>query len=162
MEETNKYIDKPAFQEEESSFDIMEWIMLFVSHWYLFLFSLAIMLTFAYLQNRKWQPEYKSSGTVIIDESRSAMNSAQVLMQGFGIQESFRNVNNQVIMLSSYDLMARVVDSLPQFRTEYISRGRFRTNNVYGWSPISITTDYVAPEAYGILLKSISMQMILT
>ena len=107
MEETNKYIDKPAFQEEESSFDIMEWIMLFVSHWYLFLFSLAIMLTFAYLQNRKWQPEYKSSGTVIIDESRSAMNSAQVLMQGFGIQESFRNVNNQVIMLSSYDLMAR-------------------------------------------------------
>ena len=28
MEETNKYIDKPAFQEEESSFDIMEWIML--------------------------------------------------------------------------------------------------------------------------------------
>ena len=153
MEETNKYIDKPAFQEEESSFDIMEWIMLFVSHWYLFLFSLAIMLTFAYLQNRKWQPEYKSSGTVIIDESRSAMNSAQVLMQGFGIQESFRNVNNQVIMLSSYDLMARVVDSLPQFRTEYISRGRFRTNNLYGWSPISITTDYVAPEAYGILFK---------
>ena len=66
MEETNKYIDKPAFQEEESSFNIMEWVMLFVSHWYLFLFSLAIMLTFAYLQNRKWQPEYKSSGTVII------------------------------------------------------------------------------------------------
>ena len=153
MEETNKYIDKPAFQEEESSFDIMEWVMLFLSHWYLFLFGLAVMLTLAYLQNRKWQPEFKSSGTVIIDESRSTMNSAQVLMQGFGIQESYRNVNNQVIMLSSYDLMARVVDSLPEFKTEYISKGRFRTSNLYGWSPIQITTDYIAPEAYGILFK---------
>ena len=162
MEETNKYIDKPAFQEEESSFDIMEWIMLFVSHWYLFLFSLAIMLTFAYLQNRKWQPEYKSSGTVIIDESRSAMNSAQVLMQGFGIQESFRNVNNQVIMLSSYDLMARVVDSLPQFRTEYISRGGSEPITCTDGLPSVSPQIMLPPKHMAFFLKSISMQMILT
>jgi tyrosine-protein kinase Etk/Wzc len=153
MEEVKKNYDKPAFQEEESSFDIMEWIMQFLRHWYLFVIGLAVTLTLAYLQNRKWLPEFKSTGTVIIDESRSMMNSAQVLMQGFGIQESYRNVNNQVIMIGSYDLMGRVVDSLPQMQTEYISKGRFKTRNLYGWSPIYIETDYVSPEAYGILFK---------
>lgn len=153
MEETKKNIDKQVFQEEESSFDIMEWVMHFVSHWYLFLVGLAVTMSLAYMQNRKWLPEFKSGGTVIIDESRSMMNSAQVLMQGFGIQESYRNVNNQVIMIGSYDLMGRVVDSLPHFQTEYISKGRFRTRNLYDWSPILIEPDYIAPEAYGMLFK---------
>ena len=153
MEEAKKNIDKQVFQEEESSFDIMEWVMLFLSHWYLFLVGLAVTFTLAYMQNRKWLPVYKSTATVIIDESRSMMNSAQVLMQGFGVQESYRNVNNQVIMIGSYDLMARVVDSLPHLQTEYISKGRFRTRNLYDWSPIYIEPEYISPEAYGILFK---------
>lgn len=153
MEEVKKNTDKQAFQEEESSFDLMEWVMHFVSHWYLFLIGLFVTLTLSYMQNRKWLPEFKSTATVIIDESRSMMNSAQVLMQGFGIQESYRNVNNQVIMIASYDLMGRVVDSLPLLQTEYISKGRFKTRNLYDSSPIYIETEYVSPEAYGILFK---------
>lgn len=153
MEEVKKNIEKPGFQEEDSSFDIMEWVTLFLSHWYLFAIGLSIALTLSYLQNRKWLPEFKSTGSVIIDESRSMMNSAQVLMQGFGIQESYRNVNNQVIMIGSYDLMSRVVDSLSHMEVEYISKGRFKTRNLYDWSPIEIEKEYLSPDAYGILFK---------
>lgn len=153
MEEEKKKIDKAGFHDEESSFNIMEWITLFVSHWYLFAIGLVIALSLSYLQNRKWLPEYKTSGTVIIDESRSTMNSAQVLMQGFGIQESYRNVSNQVIMIGSNDLLGRVVDSLPNLQLEYISKGRFKTRNLYDWAPIIIKTDYVSPEVYELFFK---------
>lgn len=153
MEEERKKTDMTGFQDEESSFNIMEWISLFVSHWYLFVIGLVVALSLSYLQNRKWLPEYKTIGTVLIDESRSTMNSAQVLMQGFGIQESYRNVSNQVIMIGSNDLLGRVVDSLPNLRLEYISKGRFKTRNLYDWAPIVIETDYVSPDVYEILFK---------
>jgi tyrosine-protein kinase Etk/Wzc len=153
MEEGKKNIDKTGFQEEESSFNIMEWVSLFISHWYLFAIGLMVALSLSYLQNRKWLPQFKTTGTVIIDESRSTMNSAQVLMQGFGIQESYRNVSNQVIMIGSYDLLSRVVDSLPNLNLEYISKGRFKTRNLYDWAPIIIQTDYVSPDVYEITFK---------
>lgn len=151
MEEETKNRDNTVFQDEESSFNIMEWVMLFIGHWYLFVIGLAVALSMSYLQNRKWLPQFKTTGTVIIDESKSMMNSAQVLMQGFGIQESYRNVSNQVIMIGSYDLLSRVVDSLPNMQLEYISKGRFKTRNLYEWSPIQIQTDYVSPDAFGLL-----------
>ncbi len=153
MSEENKNTDRSEFTEEESSFDIMEWVMLFVNHWYLFVISVAIMLFVGYMQNRKWLPVYKSTATIIIDESRSGLNSAQAMMQGFGVQGGYKNVNNQVLMIRSYDLMTRIVDSLPQFQTEYISKGRFKKRNLYGFSPIKIESDYISPEAYGALFK---------
>ncbi len=153
MEEEKLKPEASFTNEEESSFNIMEWVGLFLGYWYLFAIGLIIALGLSLMQNRKWLPVYKSSGTVIIDESRSALNSAQIFMQGFGVQESFRNVNNQVIMISSYDLLSRVVDSLQHMQVEYISKGRFRTRNLYGQSQIRIEKNYVAPEAYGALFK---------
>lgn len=153
MEQEIKNTNKPFQKEEESTFDIMEWVTLFLGYWYLFVIGVIIAMGFSLLQNRKWLPVYKSSGTVIIDESRSSMNSAQALMQGFGVQAGYRNVNNQVIMIRSYDLLSRVVDSLPHMQVDYISKGRFRTRNLYDQSPIRISKDYVSPEAHHITFK---------
>ena len=153
MEQEIKNTNKPFQKEEESTFDIMEWVTLFLGYWYLFVIGVIIAMGFSLLQNRKWMPVYKSSGTVIIDESRSSMNSAQVLMQGFGVQAGYRNVNNQVIMIRSYDLLGRVVDSLPHMQVDYISKGRFRTRYLYDMSPIRIQKDYISPEAHHITFK---------
>lgn len=153
MEQPVKPRERVIPEEEESGFDIMEWVAHFIGHWYLFVIGLVIAFGLSYMQNRKWLPEYKSTGSVIIDDSRTMMNSAQVMMQGFGIQDAYRNVNNQVIMLGSYDLLGRVVDSLPALSIDYISQGRFKVRNLYGQSPVVIHTDYIAPEAYGILFK---------
>ncbi|MCE1156602.1 MAG: hypothetical protein LWW91_10850, partial [Bacteroidales bacterium] len=149
MEQPVKPRERVIPEEEESGFDIMEWVAHFIGHWYLFVIGLVIAFGLSYMQNRKWLPEYKSTGSVIIDDSRTMMNSAQVMMQGFGIQDAYRNVNNQVIMLGSYDLLGRVVDSLPALSIDYISQGRFKVRNLYGQSPVVIHTDYIAPEAYG-------------
>ena len=129
MEQVN--YEKPFNDEEESSFDIMEWVSYFLHHWYLFIIGVIISLGLAYLDNRTWLPTFQTAGTVMIDEGRTAINnSSQALMQGFGIESGYRNINNQVIMLGSYDLVCKVVDSIPYLKVDYISKGSFKTRNM--------------------------------
>ena len=142
----------PFKEEEESGFDIMEWVNLVLHHWYLFVTFFVLSLGFAYLKNRTWKASVKVAGTMLIEEYKTTSNT-QALMQGFGVDAGFKNTHNQVIMLSSYDLIGRVVDSLPQLKVDYISKGNFKTRNLYNTSPIKITPDYIAPEAYNLLFK---------
>lgn len=135
-------------EEEESSFDIMEWVENFLHYWYLFVIGVIISLGLAYLQNRKIIPSYKSAGTIIIQEKGTAGNGNQALLQGFGVQAAYRNSTNQIIMLGSNDLIGRTVDSLPRLKVDFISRGSFKTRNLYSNSPVIMSVDYVSPEAY--------------
>lgn len=137
--------------DEQSGFDIKEWLLLFLHYWYLFVICGLIALGLAYLKNRTWIERYQSSGTIIIEENRNTSNN--VFMQGFGLQSGYRNIDNQVIMLTSYDLISRVVDSLPFLNTDYLSIGRFKTRNLYYNTPILVTADYVHPKVYGKLFK---------
>ncbi len=150
--EQNNY-EKPFNDEEESSFDIMEWVSYFLHRWYLFVIGIIVSLGLANLQNRSILPTFQTAGRVMIDESRTSGNGSQALMQGFGVQSGFKNSNNQIIMMGSYDLISKVVDSLPSLKVDYITKGNFITRNIYNSSPITIESDYVAPEAYNILFK---------
>jgi len=151
MEHNN--IDKQFNDDEESGFDIMEWILYFLHFWYLFVIGIIVSLGLAYLENRSWLPSVQTAGTVMIEENRTGANSTQALMQGFGVQSGFKNVTNQVIMLRSYDLVCKVVDSIPFLKVDYISKGPFITRNLYRTSPIYIQSDYISPEAFNILFK---------
>ena len=145
--------EKPFNNEEESGFDIMEWVSYFLNNWYLFVIGIILSLGLAYLENRSWLPSFQTEGRVLIDENRTNGNGSQALMQGFGIQSGYKNVKNQVIMLGSNDLVSKVVDSLPFLNVDYISKGSFKTRNLYKTTPILIQANYIAPEAYGILFK---------
>lgn len=151
MEQNNA--TKPFNDDEESNFDIIEWLWHFLHRWYFFVAGIIIALSLAFLQNRSWKAQYQTAGTVLIDESRAGVNSSQALMQGFSIQQGYRNTTNQVIMLGSYDLISRVVDSLPFMRVDYLSKGNFKTRNLYNTSPINIDPTYISPEAYNMLFK---------
>ena len=149
MEQNN--LDQQQFNEEESGFDIMQWVSLFLQHWYLFVVCVLLALGFAYLKNRSVMPAYQSAGTLMIDEYRTS--GTQTIMQGFGLQQGHRNINNQVIMLNSYDFVLKVAESLPEMRVDYISKGHFKTRNLYKMSPINIQFSYLSDEAYRYLFK---------
>ncbi|HLP04918.1 MAG TPA: polysaccharide biosynthesis tyrosine autokinase [Paludibacter sp.] len=150
--EQNKY-EKAFDDNEESGFDIMEWVSYFLHRWYLFVIGIILSLGLAYLENRSYLPSFQTVGTVIIDENRTSPTGSQALMQGFGIQSGYRNITNQVILLRSNDLICRVVDSLPFLKVDYISKGSFKTRNLYKNSPIIIESDYISEEAYNMLFK---------
>src|ERR1035437_6620294 len=129
--EQNNHEKNPFLEEEESSFDIMEWLSYFLHHWYLFVIGVILSLGLAYLENRTWLPSFQTAGTVMIEENRVIPNGSQALMQGFGVDAGFRNVNNQVIMFGSYDLVCKVVDSIPFLKVDYITKGNFKSHGRY-------------------------------
>lgn len=135
--------------DSTSSFNPMEWLLLFLHYWYLFVIGLAIAMGLAMLKNRKWIPTYYTQETLVLKEGGTYGGSASSLMQGFGVEAGYKNVNNQVVMLGSYDLMSRVVDSLPFLRVEYITQGRFKTRNLYINTPIYVEYTRLDPSAIG-------------
>lgn len=141
------------FTEEEPRFDIKEWLFHFFKYWYLFLIGVVIALGMAYVKNRSWLPQVQTAGTMIIESRGLSESGSQAIMQGFGIQSGYRNMNNQVIMLRSYDLLTRVVDSLPLLYVDYINKGPFKTRNLYKNTPFYISIDYVSQEAYRYMFK---------
>ena len=142
--------DPTQGDDEEGSmkFNPIEWLFTFLHYWYLFVIALAIALGLAMLKNRRWIPTYLSQGTIVIKESNGYGGSTMALMQGFGVDAGYKNVNNQMIMLTSYDLMSRVVDSLPFLNVEYITQGRFKTRQLYRQTPVVVEYTRLDPRAY--------------
>ena len=150
------YQADPQRDEEEEggiSFNPLEWVLTFLHYWYLFVIALVIALGLAMLKNRRWIPTYYSQGTIVIKESGTYGGSASALMQGFGVDAGYKNVNNQMIMLGSYDLMSRVVDSLPFLNVEYITQGRFKTRQLYRQTPILVEYTHVDARAYNTMYQ---------
>ena len=150
---SNPYYQQDPLQENEeddnSSFNPLEWLLIFLHFWYLFVIAIGIALGLAMLKNRRWIPTYYSQSTIVIKESNAYGAAGSVLMQGFGTDLGYKNVNNQMIMLGSYDLMSRVVDSMPILNVEYITQGRFKTRQLYRTSPIVIEPKSIDGRAYG-------------
>ena len=148
--------DPTQGEEEENSmlnFNPLEWLFTFLHYWYLFVIAIVIALGLSMLKNRRWIPTYYSQGTIVIKESSTYGTSTSALMQGFGVDPGYKNVNNQMIMLGSYDLMSRVVDSLPFLNVEYITQGRFKTRQLYRQTPVLIESSRLDARAYGILYQ---------
>ena len=138
--------ETPMIEEEESNFNILEWVFKFLRYWYLFVIALVIAFGLAYLKNRSWMPLYNTEAKIII-ESSSAGNSYN-FMQGFGGGMDYINTNNQLLILGSYDLINRTVQDLP-FGVDFYTRGHFRTHNLYGREPIAINLKYADMQLYG-------------
>jgi len=136
-----------------SNINIMEWLFTFLHYWYLFVIAVAIALGLAMLKNRRWIPTFYSQGTIIIKESAGYGSANMALLQGFGVDAGAKNVSNQMIMLGSYDLIGRVVDSLPFMNVEYITQGRFKTRQLYQNTPIIIEYTRLDPRAYSFLYQ---------
>jgi len=140
-------------EESTLNFNPLEWLFTFLHYWYLFVIAIVIALGLAMLKNRRWIPTYYSQGTIVIKESSTYGSSTSMLMQGFGVDAVYKNVNNQMIMLGSYDLMSRVVDSLPFLNVEYITQGRFKTRQLYRQTPVLVESSRLDARAYGILYQ---------
>lgn len=140
-----------AFVDEESSFDIREWLHYFLQHWYLFLCFVILFIMLIYAKNRRWMPLYETAGTIIMAENKYLPQN-QFFLGGFNVG-GYQNVNDQLVILNSYDLIGKVVDSLEFMKVDYLTIGRFKTRNIYRNTPIYIQSNYISPDAYQTVFK---------
>lgn len=153
QQEENLTNGNVIIEEEKSNFDLMEWVFRILHYWYLFVIAGIIAFSLAYLKNKKVIESYLSTGTLIIKDGSSVGYAGSSLMQGFGVDAGYRNVNNQLIILGSYDLILRTVDSLPFLNVEYITQGRFKTRNIYRMTPITVEYTRLDPMVYNYLFR---------
>ncbi|MDR3327179.1 MAG: polysaccharide biosynthesis tyrosine autokinase [Prevotellaceae bacterium] len=147
MEELNsKSTAVPQFAEEEqSSFNIVEWVIKFVRFWYLFVIGAAVALAVAYYQNRGFVPRYRSETQIMLQENQSSF----VLMRDFGGGQSTQKNDNQLLLLASDALVGRTVDSMPSLRVDIFQKLSFKNIPLYGeTSPVGIEIISIQKGAY--------------
>lgn len=124
--------------------DLVVYLRQIIRFWYLFVIGITIALVVAHYKNKHWIPNYATNALVMIDENKIGNN---YLMQGFGLQQSYRNVNNQIIMFGSRDLIRKTINKLP-FRVNCYQKGRYKTTSIYGYEPVRIIDESISPLAY--------------
>src|SRR5574344_944746 len=132
------------FDDSSSSFNWMEWLMRIIRYWYLFVVAVIIVVFFAYLKNRSWQPQYVTESKLMIEEGAANQYN---FMQGFGVNQGYRNMNNQLLLLGSYDLIRKTVEKLP-FGIDMYAQGRFKKTSLFSYPPVAIKATFVSQEAY--------------
>ena len=148
---TNTVVSPPSPMQSQS-FDIVFWIVKFVKYWYILLIGLVITVGLAYLKNKSWYPLYKTTTTILIQEDKKP---------GFGTTlgsstQTAQNNNNQVLIYSSYDLIARAVNQM-NITSELFLKGSFRNVDLYKNGPVEIESNFISPEAYGMEFRIIGL-----
>lgn len=131
--------------QDSGDINYLEWIMRFLSKWYLFVICVVIALSIGFLMNRKWMPTYMTEGQIFL---KSSSNSSPDLMQNIVGPSFAQQVNeDQLLMMGSYAMINRTLQKLP-FNIDYYQKGRFKTTSLYGREPVKITQIELSPDAY--------------
>ena len=128
-------------QSQEDVVDLRKLFFKLLSYWHFFALTFVVALICAWLYNRYTMPTYRVTSTLLIEEDKKtgAIGTDQ-LLQGFGLRPGMQNLDNQILILSSWSLIGRTLDSLP-FDIEYYYRGRINKLPLYPGHPIKIIQD---------------------
>lgn len=109
-----------------------------LSRRYLFGGALAGALMLAFLYNTFTLPVSRVSATILINEdSKSNPTGNDQLLEGFGLMPGLKNLDNQIMVLTSRNLVLRTLDEL-QFELEFFDRRLFKSKSFYPATPVQI------------------------
>lgn len=149
MERTNKNISEDLLgnylamdaQSNEPQRSFMEIISGYLRHWRWFILSVATCLAVGVAIVMTTEKQYKSNATVLIDEDKNkggSKSSTGLSLDDLGLLATTNNIDNEIVILTSPDLMHTVVDSL-NLATHYTVRDRFRDKELYDNAPFTAT-----------------------
>lgn len=132
--------------KNSSSFDFLYWIFKILKYWYLFVIAFVLAVGLAYLKNQYWTPTYRTVSSILIEDGKRTNND---LTSGFFMGNSSRNINNQVLMYRSYDLITKAVREL-NVTSDVYEKTRFKKINKYKSSVVTLQESYVDGAAYAL------------
>ena len=149
----------PLGSEQPEGKDVKRILLQYTRHWYLFLLSVTLALSAAFLYLRYYAvPQYRVYSTLLIkdDKSGPGLSSADAFSD-LSAFKSTRNIDNETQVLTSKSLMAKVIDELDLY-TNYYVEGKVKDVELYGSaSPIKVLISSVASistgKAFAVYLK---------
>lgn len=123
MSGREEHTDSTHYAEETDSIDLVLWLNRILAHWYWFAIGVVLMLFAGWLYLRYTAPIYQTSAKLlVVDEQKGGSMLGNNLMSDFGGMLGVKNnVDNEVEVLKTYDLMRDVVlaiDGHIQYRIE--------------------------------------------
>ena len=127
-------------QEEEESFNFLDFAKILLANWYWVVGCIAVALCVACINILRTTPTYtRNSSLLIKDEKKgkNAMSSLSSEFQNLGFLQSDVNINNEIITISAPVLMQEVVKRL-HLDVELSTRKQLHQVPLYDDSPIHL------------------------
>lgn len=132
----NSTSNSPIFKEEDNN--LREEIDKYLFQWKWFVLGVIITLTGAFLYLRYSTPIYQSTATILVkDEKKGEASILEDLGSGTPGFSSV-NVEDEIQILKSKNLMSGVVDDL-NLTTQYLLEGNIKTVELYNSQPFDFT-----------------------
>lgn len=107
-------------------------------YWPYFVFSFFFFFLLAYVYNKYTIPSFRVESTVLLDNKDQGPNiENEQILEGFILSTGTRNLENQIMLLSSRTLIDRALDVL-SVDLDFYHRGLFSKLSFYPESPIRL------------------------
>jgi len=123
------------WQENNETSSITDALYEYIRYWKWFILSIIICLAAGIFVILTTQREYKSSLSILLDEEKNASkSSANIDLESLGLLTTTSNIDNEIAILSSPDLMRQVVDTM-NLQSTYYTKNLYRKTEIYFSSP---------------------------
>ncbi len=145
--------------QENNEISIVELFYDYIRYWKWFLISVFICLLIGIVFIITTQREYNSSISVILDEEKnlSRGNSGEMNLDMLGFFSTTNNIDNEIAIFSSPDLMYQVIDTL-NLQTTYSVKDRFRQKEIYAEIPFRIKYNALRQDLSGVINLNIKKE----
>ncbi|MBC7890582.1 MAG: polysaccharide biosynthesis tyrosine autokinase [Sphingobacteriaceae bacterium] len=127
----------PSFTPTDRDVDPRALLRKYRRFWPWYALSLTAAALGAGLYLRYTAPEFLSNATLLIKDERAAVGSEEDLFNDLGLLKKSRVLDNEIQVLRSRNVVARVVHDL-DLTTRYFTDGRLHRHEVYGTAPLRI------------------------
>jgi capsular exopolysaccharide synthesis family protein len=135
-------LNTPRYEQDE--FDLRHFLGRYLPYWWLYALALPIAIGTAWFLNWYQNPVYAITAKVMVKDSNPATDK---LLQQLNMDQPVRNIENEIEILRSHSLMAKVLNAL-DFDVSYYLVGSLKTSEVYHDCPFRVSTDQLPYAAY--------------
>lgn len=126
-----------SLKPKGASKDLLYYYSLLLNNWYLLVLGLMVAAGLYFVKMRYTKPVYRVAGSVMIEDLNQKTVTNDVITEKLGFTKEVSNVEDRIRLLSSTELMERVVDSL-RLNVAYVQEGHIIRNELFNQSPLRL------------------------
>lgn len=147
----NKFSSESGYsnlENKEEEIDLREILFKYILHWRWFVLSAIVFLIIGVFVYLRMDRQYGVSTSVLLKENTGTgaqKNSPLGALEDLGLLSTTNNVDNEIAVFSSPNLMRQVVSTL-ELQTSYFESGFFRDTEIYQNCPFYVRLEDVKPD----------------
>lgn len=126
--------------------DLRLFLRIAAKNWYFLVIALVLSLVLSYLYTYKL-PNIFGASTQILLKDRDSYDYQSQVYKSLGYVGVYGDIVNQKRVLTSYDLIDETLSKL-DFDVSYYIVGRFKTSQVHGTLPFTVSMEPLKPELF--------------